>query len=202
MTRQRHPRGTVPRYHAGVARLSQRAALPLLLAGCYVQPADVPVRVVGRTAEECALAEDLTEEAIDYFADLRVGLYFEGCTVTEESPDVAELELVLDTVYITNTPYDIAGVPVVYMVDAVLAPNGAEYGGYTARTEPCVTSMVLAYPEPHVMAHELGHFLGLEHDDREGNLMVSDNEVWPDAWLDDEQLDRAVETVEYLETCR
>lgn len=173
--------------------------LALVISACQEPSASVPVRLLASTPDECDESEDVLEGALEFFEDLGVYLYSEGC----ELHPVPELIIYDEKSAVTEIPQGLDGEILINVTTGVVNQgDGTTHGGFGFRLDFCTTVVAVAFLEPFVFAHELGHTLGLDHDDRDGNLM-GPYQVKQAPWLDEDQVGVAVGVIEYVdEECR
>lgn len=173
------------------------AALVLLCAACDTGPGELPVRLYVSQEGACAALWDVDEAAEQWNAIADVALDVQGCEVADFSPVVTATE---DGGGTFDPARHLSGLDLrtgelaVFVVDRI----DAHYGdgstdmltGLGVEHE-CSQAIALVDPRPALVAHEIGHVLGLGHDDRAANLMQSSPVgAW---WVDDVQIATAGE---------
>jgi hypothetical protein len=146
--------------------MGRLAAILLLASGCYTT---APMQVI-IVASSCEEAEEALDAAIELYTDAGVDVVSGGCEVAPAQ--IGHIELAgddYDGAYQVPASYGVERR--IYVVDS-LARDGEYRGGFSLPT-PDGCGSHTAVSELGLIAHELGHVLGLDHEDDEGNVMHS-----------------------------
>lgn len=154
--------------YGGTDMLRRLILLCWMLTGCTVDVESAAsfsaptVTLRARTVAECAEAAPLLTDVIGVWSS-HEGIYLDdgGCVVDPDGPDVAVVSK-LPTTY-----RDLE----IHVVDQIVESSGATYGGWLQRNAPCEAGAAIRDLHDVVLAHEIGHWLGLRHVHASTNLM-------------------------------
>jgi hypothetical protein len=148
--------------------IRQGLVLGMITTGCTIDVEDAvsfttpTVTMRARTQTECAEGAAVLSDVLGLWsAHESIHLTDGGCIVDPDGPDIA------DVVMLPTTHHHLE----ILVVDEIVTRDGLPYGGWLKRTGPCDAGVALRGLDEVVLAHEIGHWLGLPHVLTKSNLM-------------------------------